>query len=260
MLVAVSGAAAQSPTAVPTQGGPTPPNRFYGNVTLDGKPAPDGTPVVAMVGANVCGRTTALSVVSTSTYVVDVDSNYTRPGCGVEGAQIVFMIGNARATQTGTFATGIFTKLDLAAQAATPTATPTPVRTATPAPTTAPTVVRTPAAAPTAARTPTAAPTAARTPTAAPTAVRTPTTAPATQRPAGTPAAQRPAGSAPGVAAPAAPAAAAPAGTGAGAATAAQTLPRTGTSGAADGATGAVSALAALAAAAAGLAMARRRR
>ncbi len=145
---------------------PTPPTRFFGKATIDGKPAPDGTTVTAMVGSKVCGTGT----VTGGTYMVDVKSASTEPGCGTDGASVAFQVGNARAGQTGTFQTGAFVPLDLAVNQATPTATP--ARTATPAPTPA--------------RTPTPAPTAVRTPTPAPTAVA--------QRPAATPAAaQRPA-------------------------------------------------------------------
>ncbi len=180
---AIGSAAAQPPTPTPAGGGgPTPPNRFYGTVQLDGRAAPAGTTVVAMVGTNTCGRGT----VDAFGYVVDVASAFTQPGCGTEGATVSFQVGATRATQTGTFATGAFTQLNLTAT--TPTPSPTP------APTVAPTVVRTPA--PTAA--PTVAPTVVRTPTAAPTAQRpaAPAAAPQPQRPAApaaAPAAQRPA-------------------------------------------------------------------
>jgi hypothetical protein len=169
-LVSLAGAAAliaaAGVSAVHAQ--PTPPTRFFGKATIDGKPAPDGTTVTAMVGSKACGTGT----VTGGTYMVDVKSASTEPGCGTDGASVAFQVGSARASQTGTFQTGAFVPLDLTVSQATPTPTATPARTPTPAPTPA--------------RTPTPAATPARTPTAAPTA--------AAQRPAATPAAaQRPA-------------------------------------------------------------------
>jgi hypothetical protein len=167
-----------SPTpAAPTAaaGGPTPPNRFYGSATLDGRPAADGAAVVALVGTTSCGT----GQVSGGQYVVDVASAFTRPGCGTDGGRVTFRVGTAPATQTGTFQTGAFTQLNLTAQ--TPTPTPTPTRAATPTAT----AVRTATPAPTVARTATPAPTVARTATPAPTA------APAAQRPAAAPALPR---------------------------------------------------------------------
>jgi hypothetical protein len=145
---------------------PTPPNRFFGTVTIGGQPAAQGARVEARVGNNVCGTGT---VGPGGTYQVDVASATTQPGCGTDGATVSFSVDGRPASQTGTFQTGAFTQLNLTVTQ--PTPTPTPVRTPTPAPT----VVRTP----------TPAPTVVRTPTPAPTAVA--------QRPAATPAAQRPA-------------------------------------------------------------------
>ncbi len=222
---AIGSAAAQSPTPAPG-GGPTPPNRFYGTVQLDGRAAPAGTTVVALVGTNTCGRGT----VDAFGYVVDVASSFTQPGCGTEGATVAFQVGSVRATQTGTFATGAFTQLNLTATSPTPTPAPT--------------------AAPTAARTATPAPTPARTASPAPTPVRTPTAAPAAQRPAAPAAApqpQRPAAPA------AAPQAQRPAAVPA-------ALPRTGATSADTGSAAGLALAAFAAAGAAGVALARRRK
>ncbi|MBI2761396.1 MAG: hypothetical protein HYX51_08230 [Chloroflexi bacterium] len=203
-----------APTATPAQGGPTPPNRFYGTATLNGQPAPNNATVVALVGTMNCGTGTVVAAGATSTYVVDVASDFTIRGCGRDGVQVAFTISGARATQTGNFGTGQFTSLNLTAQAATatPTATATATRTATATATA--TATRTATATATATRTATA--------TATSTPVRTPTAAPTGQRPGGTPAAQRPAG-------PAAPAGPRPAGP------AAPALPRTGAVSTTDG-------------------------
>jgi LPXTG-motif cell wall-anchored protein len=194
-------------TATPAQGGPTPPNRFYGTATLNGQPAPNNATVVALVGTVNCGTGTVVAAGATSSYVVDVASDFTIRGCGRDGGQIAFTINGARATQTGNFGTGQFTQLNLTAQAATPTPTATATATATRTATATATATRTATATATATRTATA--------TATSTPVRTPTAAPTGQRPGGTPAAQRPAG-------PAAPAGPRPAGP------AAPALPRTG--------------------------------
>lgn len=167
---------------------PTPPTRFFGTVTLNGQPAPNGATVQARVGSNNCGTGSVTSAGSSSSYVVDVLSATTQPGCGTDGATVSFTVNGAPASQTGTFQTGAFVSLNLTAQAATPTpaptASPTPVRTATPTP---PPPTATPI------RTPTAVPATAtpQRPAAAPQPQRpaAPAAAPAAQRPATAPAA-----------------------------------------------------------------------
>ncbi len=148
---------------------PTPPTRFFGTAQLDGRAAPDGTTITALVAGKNCGT----GSVTGGSYTVDVASATTLPGCGTDGATVNFQVGTASATQTGTFQTGAFVSLNLTAQAATPTPSPTPARTATPSPTPARTATPVPA-----------------TPTRTATAI--PATA-APQRPAGSPVAQRPA-------------------------------------------------------------------
>ena len=44
--------------SVSAQPPPIPPDRFFGNATVDGAPAPAGTNVTATIGGNVCGQTT----------------------------------------------------------------------------------------------------------------------------------------------------------------------------------------------------------
>jgi hypothetical protein len=134
---------------------PTPPTRFFGTVTLDGRAAPDGTAITAFIGTNNCGSGT----VTGGAYTVDVASASTKAGCGTDGAKVSFNVGTAKATQEGTFQTGAFVSLNLTATQATPTPTATPTRTATP----------------TATRTATPTATAVRTATPAPTVVRTAT-------------------------------------------------------------------------------------
>jgi opacity protein-like surface antigen len=109
---------------------PTPPNRFFGNATLDEKPAPAGTNVTATIGGNICGQTT---VKNDSTYVLDVLSSGQTAGCGTEGASISFTVaGNAAGS--GTWTSGKFTELDLAAKTPQPTAAPPTPKPVTPTP------------------------------------------------------------------------------------------------------------------------------
>jgi len=109
---------------------PTPPNRFFGNVTLDGSPAPAGTNVTATIGGNVCGQTT---VKADSTYVLDAVSSGQTAGCGTEGASVSLTVGGNSAG-SATWSSGKFTSLDLAAQAAPPTVVPPTVAPKTPTP------------------------------------------------------------------------------------------------------------------------------
>jgi opacity protein-like surface antigen len=109
---------------------PTPPNRFFGNVTLDGSPAPAGTNVTATIGGNVCGQTT---VKADSTYVLDVVSSGQTAGCGTEGASVSFTVGGSPAG-SASWSSGKFSEQDLAGQAAPPTVVPPTVAPVTPTP------------------------------------------------------------------------------------------------------------------------------
>ena len=109
---------------------PTPPDRFFGGVTLDGAAAPAGTNVTAEIGGNVCGQTT---VQADSTYVLDAVSSGQTAGCGAEGASVSFTVGGSPAG-TATWSSGQFTELDLAGQAAPPTVAPPTVAPVTPTP------------------------------------------------------------------------------------------------------------------------------
>jgi hypothetical protein len=89
-----------------------PPNRFYGSVSLNGAQPPAGTPVIAFIQGRECGRG---EVRDDGRYVVDVDDEATRPGCGTEGAVITFEVGGVAAGQTGVYRRGTFTELQLTA-------------------------------------------------------------------------------------------------------------------------------------------------
>jgi hypothetical protein len=109
---------------------PTPPDRFFGDVTLDGAPAPAGTNVTAEIGGNVCGQTT---VQADSSYVLDAVSSGQTAGCGTEGASVSFTVGGSPAG-TAAWSSGQFSELDLAGQAAPPTVAPPTVAPVTPTP------------------------------------------------------------------------------------------------------------------------------
>ena len=111
---------------------PTPPNRFFGNVTG----ATAGASVTATIGGVTCGQTT---VKSDSTYVLDVLSSNQTPGCGTDGASVSFTVaGNSAGS--GTWTSGNFSQLDLTAKTPPPpTAVPPTPMPATP--TAKPTIV-----------------------------------------------------------------------------------------------------------------------
>jgi hypothetical protein len=95
---------------------PTPPNRFFGNVTGAGA----GASVAATIDGTVCGQTT---VQADGTYVLDVVSSAQTAGCGTEGAAISFTV-DGNPAGSGTWSSGQFTQLDLAPQAVSPTVAP----------------------------------------------------------------------------------------------------------------------------------------
>jgi hypothetical protein len=94
------------------------PSRLYGSVTLNGAPAPIGTPVTVGTAGKVCARTTVarLDVVETSyPYVMDVPEGGSPQECK-PGAVMTFMVGNAVAAQTYTMGEfPMFQRIDLTA-------------------------------------------------------------------------------------------------------------------------------------------------
>ena len=120
-LPAVAGVSAQPPT---------PPNRLFGNATLEGVAAPAGTNVAATIGGVTCGQTT---VAADSSYVLDVVSSGQTAGCGTEGATVSLTVGACDAG-TATWSSGQFTELDLAGVCAAPPPPPPPPVAPTPEP------------------------------------------------------------------------------------------------------------------------------
>lgn len=77
---------------------------FFGSVTINGEPAPDGTPIEALIGDVVCGTTTT----SDGRYSISVNAgygvgNYYQEGCGGGDETVVFRSGERIANERGTF-------------------------------------------------------------------------------------------------------------------------------------------------------------
>ena len=95
------------------QAGPPsgPPHRFGGTVMLDGEGAAAGTSVTAFVDGNECGSATVRANVATgSTYTLDVPAS-----CAENGDTVSFQVGGYDAAETGTYAAGTGTVLNLTA-------------------------------------------------------------------------------------------------------------------------------------------------
>lgn len=116
--------------AVIAQAPPEPPARFVGTVTLNGQPAPAGTPVEARVGSASCGVAAVFVQGGQSRYTIDVPGAASQPGCGTPDAAVTFLVGGVPAAQAGSWRNYELNQLDLTASSATPTvqppATPTP--------------------------------------------------------------------------------------------------------------------------------------
>ncbi|MHB8575287.1 MAG: S8 family serine peptidase, partial [Dehalococcoidia bacterium] len=72
------------------------PAGFYGRVGAGASNTaglPDGTPVVATIGTQVCGQGVTMSVAGGSAYAVFVQPDAAQPGCGAAGARVRFLVG-----------------------------------------------------------------------------------------------------------------------------------------------------------------------
>ncbi len=88
---------------------PAPPNRFYGNLTIDGQPAPAGTVVTVVQGGRECG---SRATDTPGQYWVDAASGSQTPGCGTADP-VQFRVGSRLANETAAWNGGQFTRLDL---------------------------------------------------------------------------------------------------------------------------------------------------
>jgi len=94
---------------------PMPPHQFYGNVTIDGKPAPDGTVISARInGVEYINTTTSKGTYGMDRFIAipsdDLDTPETEGG--VEGDIIKFYVNGIEAANVS-FSSGSTSKLDL---------------------------------------------------------------------------------------------------------------------------------------------------
>ncbi len=87
-----------------------PPHRFAGTVSVDGDGAAAGTSVTASVNGTECGSATVLTGAAGSTYAVDVPST-----CAEAGDEVSFQVGGYDAAETGTWAGGSRSDINLTA-------------------------------------------------------------------------------------------------------------------------------------------------
>lgn len=101
---------------------PMPPNQFYGNVTTDGKPAPDGTVVSARIAGIEFATTTTINggYGSNSAFIVPSDDlDTTEKEGGRDGDIVDFYVVNtenelkSESAANATFSIGGVTNLDL---------------------------------------------------------------------------------------------------------------------------------------------------
>lgn len=127
LCIAVAVSARGAPVA---EAPPTLPTTFYGSVTLDGSPAPDGVTISARSGLSVLATATVFSSGWLSgLYRIDVPC--------AEGAAISFSAAASALSPSASCAPGSVVQLDLNGSAATATSTATATLTASP--TTSPT-------------------------------------------------------------------------------------------------------------------------
>ena len=119
--LAAAAALAQSPPAA----------HFAGTASLEGRPAPAGARVAALMGGAECASAALTGLGSPGAYSIRV------PRCGA-GAVVSFAIDGRPAAQTGVWTSGALVRLDLSADgppaAVTPTPAPDPAVTPTPTP------------------------------------------------------------------------------------------------------------------------------
>lgn len=84
------------------------PHRFYGMATIDGNPAPDGTPIFGL-GVSLSSRDTETLAGRYELYVESL-------GGPLEGKQVTFKIGGLLAQQTAVWQMGANSNLDLSAR------------------------------------------------------------------------------------------------------------------------------------------------
>ena len=107
-LIAVAGTLGLG-DGTPTQAQATPPFRLFGNVVIDGNPAPPGTLVEAVVNGASCGS----DRLTGSMFIIDVLSAVAKDWCALPGSQISFKIGGVPAKESREYVIGGFLRQDL---------------------------------------------------------------------------------------------------------------------------------------------------
>jgi len=123
VLLVVLAAAAASIATTAAQQPPALPCQFYGNVTIDGAPAPVGTEIVAKIGDEVRGN---ITVVEEGKYGgLHTQKLIVVGNMSDEGKNITFYVNGIRAEQTAVWHSGGIFKLNLSVRTQT-TPSPTP--------------------------------------------------------------------------------------------------------------------------------------
>lgn len=107
-LVAVAGALSFGDGSR-TEAQATPPFRLFGNVMIDGSPAPAGTLVEAVVNGATCGS----DRLTGSMFIIDVLSSVAKDWCATPGSQVSFKIGGVPAKESHEYVIGGFLRQDL---------------------------------------------------------------------------------------------------------------------------------------------------
>ncbi len=111
---------------------PSLPSTFFGSVSIDGKPPPDGSEVRGFVNGRDCTQPGARGTLTESgvgLYLIHVMHDSQQAGCGKEVNTVTFTIAGRQAGQSATWRTGP-QQLDLNAGSGNPA--PLPPATATP--------------------------------------------------------------------------------------------------------------------------------
>ncbi len=133
VLVLMLGWAAGALLAGRAAAQPQVPATFYGSVTVDGRPVPDGTEVLAFVDGKDCTQRGpsyrgTITVEGVSAYSIAVVHESQVPGCGAPGKTVTFTIAGRPARQTAVWQFGP-QHVDLSAGAGDPIPLPTPTPT-----------------------------------------------------------------------------------------------------------------------------------
>ena len=97
----------------------------WGTAEINGRPAPDGTQVIALIGDVQYGSTTTTGG---GWYSIDVpgdDPDTPQKDGGLSGETVVFKVDGRTAAPTGTWISGAAPRLNLTVTVSTPTVTPT---------------------------------------------------------------------------------------------------------------------------------------